>query len=392
MKRILLVISFPLFVSLACNKIEISDDEFGVYDPKVEVFDDMFEFESFEHIEKVKYELNQLSFKEREQWFEKYNIDTYGRVFTQIMLAEDSISNYYEKLSLEDQQYYRSLPQVHSKEYQNAMDKGLIKLKIEGNNKFFDINLFDKSNADFVNLDGKIKIGQHIYYISECEIYIYDNSQIKDSKNFQQTKPIMIINEEKLSELKSVNENNWSEIKQPIYYDYNWLGSPRKKIWAEISGVSYLNLYFEDETSTCCRSVYSNFVLKGFAQKKNFWGNFVFSGDFNPLIEITGSWDYQYSYWSYDNNPNDNRLCGYYSSHMSYGYNDFPSYYCTPIHSAYCPTSPINMSLYGNGWQPSVSPTGIFSYTIANGLWWAAPFSVYNIDITISIDGYPFNF
>ena len=330
--------------------------------------------------------MNELSFNEKDQWFEKFGLTTYGRIFTKVMLAEDSISNYFESLPPEKQEFFRSKPQIYSDIYKDALDKGMIKVVTEPDNSYFDVNLFDKTSADFVSLDGKIKIGNTVYQFNDCETRIYTDVKDEELKLLADFKPLIL--DGRLNEnLKSMDAYNWSENKNPWYYDHNWLGNPRKKIWAEILGESYMNISFEDETSTCCRSVYSNFVLKGFAQKRNFWGNFVFSGDFVPLIEMEGSWDYEYGYWNYDYNPNDNCLCGYYSSHMSLGHNDFPNYYCTPIHSSYCPTSPIDDSSYGNGWQHSVSPTGIFSYIIADGLWWYRAFSVYNIGITITIDG-----
>jgi len=390
MKKNVLILLISFIVFYSCNNTETTNFE-EISEPQVYVTDGMFVFQSNEHIVAEMQKLNKLSFEKREQWFEKFGITTFGSVFTKVMLAEDSISNYFESLPSEEQDYYRSKPQIFSDLYKSALDNGIIKIVRESNSSYFDINLYDKTYADFINLDGKIKIGNNLYQISECETKIYTGVNDKDLKDLTGLKPL-IISRETEDNLKSVQASDWSEVKSPIYYDNNWLGNPRKKVWAEMLGESYMNISFEDETTSCCRSVYSNFVLKGFAQKKNFWGNFVFSGDFNPLIEMEGSWDYQYVYWNYDYDPNDSCLCGYYSSQKTYGYNDFPNYYCTPIHTNYCPTSPIDMSLYGNGWQPSVSPTGIFSYTVADGLWWARAFRVYNIDITITIDEYDFNF
>lgn len=379
-----MLISFVTFYS--CSNIETENLEKSI-EHEVYVADGMFVFQSHDHMASELRKIAELSFSDKEAWFAKFGMNTYGRIFNQVMLAEDSISNYFESLTLEEQEYYRSQTQIFSEAYKNAMNDGYIKVETKHESSYFDINLYEKTFADFVNTDGKVKIGNSVFLINDCEARIYENVMDEDLNDLNEKKYVTI-NKEIDDRLKSIGSHDWSEVKAAHYYDRNWAGNPRKRIWAEIEGESHMYIWYEDQpaTSDCCEKVYSKFVLKAYSQKKNFWGNWVFSGDFSPLVEIDGSWDIRYAVWTNDNDPNDDCLCSYSWSDRMSGYIDLPNYYCTLIDYEYCPSSPIEMSAYGNSWQPSVSPTGIFSYTVLNYLWWADSFSIENMDITIRID------
>jgi hypothetical protein len=58
-----------------------------------------------------------------------------------------------------------------------------------------------------------------------------------------------------------------------------------------------------------------------------------------------------------------------------------------------CPTSPYSESTAANWSVRPLTPEGIIPYSYGTGgYWWARPIEVYDANITITIDGYPFNF
>lgn len=363
----------------------------------VNVKDGMFVFNDQEHLRKVSILYKQLSKSEKNKWNKENGIETYGNIFSEVIDAEDSISDYYMSLPIEEQAYYLTQPQVHSEIYKKSLNDGLIKVVSEDNNEYFDINLIDKEYADFVNTKGNLMIGDDIYEYNSCEKKIYVG--VGKVGNINSDTEVLIIKsldiENLLLKSDDWNSNNWSQKSSAKYYGTSWTG--KRKVWAEIEGVSYL---WEDPTlgrfCDCSDYLHCDFILKAYAQKKNFWGKYVFSGNFWPEVKFSGTWSYNCAHWVNDNNSSlpDQCLCGF-NTNDKYRHigEEFPEYSCTPNQSIMCRTSPLNYTTSGNGYELSVAPTGVFRYDFPynSNYWWAEPIDVYG-DITIKIDGESFNF
>jgi hypothetical protein len=63
---------------------------------------------------------------------------------------------------------------------------GIIQEIKADDNEYFDLNLSDKKYADFLNLDGKVMIGNDIMSINECEKKIYINANLFESLRTKQ--------------------------------------------------------------------------------------------------------------------------------------------------------------------------------------------------------------
>jgi hypothetical protein len=150
----------------------------------------------------------QLSKSEKNKWNKKNGIETYGNIFSEVIDTEDSISDYYMSLPIEEQEYYLTQPQVHSEIYEKSLNDGLIKVVSEDNNEYFDINLVDKVYADFVNLKGELMIGDDIYIIDGCEKKIYVGAAISDCLNYNVEVIVLKSYENIESLLKSTNYTN----------------------------------------------------------------------------------------------------------------------------------------------------------------------------------------
>lgn len=387
------IISIAFLISTSCSK---GDIPISTETKKHEIFiyNGMLSFESYDHLNAELLMFSELSNQEKEKWLNKYSIATYGSIFRKVIEKEDSISEYMFSLTKEEQETYLNQPQIHSDIYNHSMKMGIIKNVYEDDNTYFDVNLVDNTYSDFINLDGKIRIGNDILSINDCEKSLYlDINYETDIPEKARFIKLPIIDKEKIY-LKSQDPHNWSEVKAAILYDRNWLGRNQKKVWAEIEGQSYLSKWLEGMTDYCSNTMHTDFVLKAYAQKRNFWGNFVFSGNFSPKVEMTGTWSYDFYYWNEQHSSWNDFKCGWYDYQKTRG-TLLPNYHCYPIPNIYCRRSPLNISDYGNSWKMTVAPHGVLGSSIVtgqDGLWWAQAIRMLSMNITIKIDGYPFYF
>lgn len=383
----LLIICAIAFYSCSKEEPIIADSN----SPEVQIYNGMLAFESYDHLISEILIFSNLTGYEKNKWLNDFGIETYGKIFREVIRKEDSISNYLFSLPVQEQEVYLELPQIHSDFYIESINKGYIKIVQDDDNAYFDLNLADKAYAEFLNLEGKIRIGDDVLIINECEVILMvDVNYNQDIPEEARVIELPVFDRESIP-LKSSDPHNWSEVKQAISYAPNWLGTNQKRVWAEIEGYSYLGTSIQGMTDWCSSTMHTTFKLKAYSQKRNFWGNFVFSGDFNPLVEMTGTWSYDYQYWNEYHSSWNTFQCGYYSYQRTTG-TLLPNYYCYPNPDILCKRSPINESYYGNGWELPVAPHGILSHTIVSNLWWAGAVRMISMNITIKIDNKPFYF
>jgi hypothetical protein len=350
----------------------------------------MLVFESKLAFDVTKLEIAGADRKAVDLWEQKLGIRTPASIFQAVVLAEDSISNYYESLPEDEQAYWREQPEVHSEIYKKALSEQIIQIKPDGEGgEYFDLNLYDKTTASVVNLDGLVIVeGQIHQYTNNAIKLITDGDMGKIEKlkkinaTYQDDNILVTVFDNKVfngeNQLKSVSfltDNYWTRTA-------NWkYPTNRKRVKVWIDGHS--EMYGANATDYCSQYVSCTFVVRAEAMQKNFWGNWKYTS-YMPGLSFNVTWDYEYMQYNYD--PNYPYPCTLYSHAEFY----VPEYSCTANPSYVCPTSPhsayypsvnnayLNLTPHGT-WQ--LSPT-----------WFSDPFMVTHCTFTSTIDGEEFNY
>jgi hypothetical protein len=272
---------------------------------------------------------------------------------------------------------------VHSDIYNEALKNNVIKLLPDGEGgEYFDINMYDKTSASVVNMDGLVIVeGQIHQYTSNAIKIITDGDMEKVEKlkaineTFEEDNIVVtVFDESGLKNGKSVYGHNWTQYSSWQYPT----NRKRVKVWIDGHSESYGGAYYDD----CTRFLNCTFVVRAEAQKKNFWGNWKYS-DYFPNLSFNASWHYSYRDYSCD--PYIESGCGLYDCEKSY----VPAYSCTANPSYMCPTSPYT------GYFPSVN--NAYINLTPHGVWSSGPkyfsdaFTV-NGNLSATIDGKSFNF
>jgi len=358
-------------------------DAVKAYQPsnEIKVINGMLAFESKIAFDVTKLEIANADRKSVDLWEKSIGIKTPASVFYAVVNAEDSISRYYESLPIKDQDYWLKQPEVHSEIYENALNNSIVKLLSDGEGgQYFDLNLYDKTTAGVVNMEG--------FVIVEGQIHQYTSNAIKI---------ILDGDMEKMEKLKSINKTYeddyivitvYDDIREEIsksVYGHNWTRTAgwqyptsrkRVKVWIDGHSESYGNAY----NSSCTQFLRCTFVVRAEAQKKNFWGNWKYS-DYFPSLSFNANWSYTYRNYSCD--PYITYGCGLYDCQFNY----VPAYSCTGNPSYMCPTSPHSAYYPGvNNAYLNLTPHGIWS---SSPKFFSDAFTVHG-NLSATIDGKSF--
>jgi hypothetical protein len=367
--RIFMLIGFALLI-FSCEKDlnkESSKSEMGanisteVFTPTeiITVKNGILWFDSQIAFDITKNEIamaNPLSLK---QWTESLGIETYLTVFHEIILKEDSISNHYENLPLEYQMKAIDKPQIHSELYKNSIMNGIIREQHDfDGNKYFDLNLYDRSVAGVINLDGLVIIDGQIHQYGANFIKIILDGDFSE-----------------IIKLKDVNEPSTegnivafyakpATLTKDVILGYNW---SQTRSWVSTGSRTRVRVWIDGSSKTwnnaiepnCTRFLECRNIVRAEAQRKNFWGNWVYTGNYTPSFSFNASWSY--SYRSYVCDPYFTYGCGIYDCELS----NFPAYSCTPNPDYMCPTSP-----YSGSWN---SVNNAFINLTPHGIWESYP-------------------
>lgn len=311
------------FSILSCHKEQIFDKEtttgneslVDVFKPSTEINikNGMLVFESIDDLHVVLTEMRNSTPKSIDLWEKEMGIKTPAGVFNDVINAEDSISFYYENLSESEQAYWRNQPQVHSNVYSEALKNGLIQIVPDGEGgTYFQLNLADNSMAGVVNLNGLVMVDRQIFQYTAAAIKI-----IKDGDH----EKVVLLNDFEddfeddtyilfdytttpdQSEQRNVSPGyNWTQAN-------NWQSTGNKtrvKVW--VDGHSKGVVTYGDY---CASTVNVHYVLRAEAQRKNFWGNWVYSNNYWPSLAF-------YAHWSYVFRLYEGTSCGVYHYEMNY--------------------------------------------------------------------------
>ncbi len=356
---------------------------------EVGVKNGMLVFESKLAFDVTKLEIAGADRKAVDLWEQKLGIKTPASIFQAVVFAEDSVSKYYAGLPEDEQEYWRKQPEIHSEIYKKALAEQIIHLLPDGEEgEYFDLNLYDKTAASVVNLDGLVIVeGQIHQYTSNAIKLITDGDMGKIEKlkkinaNYQDNNMLVAVFDNKThngdNQLKSASfltDNNWTTTAYWKTVD----AKRRVRIWID----GHSEMYGANATDYCSQYVNCTFVVRAEAQHKNFWGNWKYDS-YMPSFSFNAEWDYQYFDYSCD--PNITAGCGVYSCPKSY----VPAYSCTGT-SYMCPTSP-HSAYYSsvNNAFINLTPHGLWS---SSPKWFADPFMVTHCSFSGTIAGHTFTY
>lgn len=286
---------------------------------KVVVENGMFSFESKLAFDVTKQEIGLADRKAVDLWEQTLAIKTPASIFNAVILAEDSISSFFMSLPENEQEYWRNEPQKHSNIYLEALVQKTIHLLPDGEGgEYFDLNLYDKSTAGLINLDGFVKIENQIYQYTDNAIKIIQDGDVAKinlikgiNHSFEGNN--MIVNVFKDNRLKNAtNETsfNWTQNMDFYPFEPNWRGRDQKRVrvWVDGHSEPYGTTYGDH----CYEYISCTFVLRAEAQVRNFWGNWVY-GNYWPVLTYSAEWYYQY--WI---NIGVTYGCGLYDNNVNY--------------------------------------------------------------------------
>jgi hypothetical protein len=329
---------------------------------KVVVENGMLSFKSKIAFEVTKREIAMADRRSVDLWEKSLGIKTPASIFNAVILAEDSISNYFMGLPEKEQEYWLSIPQPHSNIYNQALSQKIICLLPDGDGgHYFDLNYYDKTITNLINLEGFVKVENQIYQYTDKSIKIIQDGDpqkiglIKEiNKNFNGNNMVVnIYGNNRLKNAQMETSFNWTQ-EMPFYqFEKNWKGSYQKRVRVWIDGHSEPAGTYERDN--CYEYVNCTFVLRAEAQKKNFWGNWVY-GDYWPTLTYNAEWYYEY--WTY---IGVSYGCGLYDNNNHYVDSGKPT-------SPYSNTSQVNNAFY------ELTPHGVWR---SSPIFFSRPFSVH---------------
>lgn len=357
---------------------------------EVGVKNGMLVFETKLAFDVTKLEIAGADRKAVDLWEQKLEIKTPASIFQAVVFAEDSVSNYYESLPESEQAYWRAQPEIHSEIYQKALSEQIIQLLPDGEGgEYFDLNLYDKTAANVVNLDGLVIVKGQIHQYTSNAIKLITDGDLgkieklkKMNETYQDDNILVAVFDNKVfngdNQLKSasfLSDNNWTRTA-------NWqYPSSKKRVRVWIDGHSELyGAYAEDG---CSEYASCTFYVRAEAMQKNFWGNWKYTS-YMPNFSFNAEWWYEYRDFSCD--PFITQGCGVYHCAKHY----VPAYSCTANPSYICPTSP-HSAYYpsvNNAFLP-LTPHGIWK---SSPTWFYDPFMVTQCTFSGTIDGKTFTY
>jgi hypothetical protein len=237
-------------------------------------------------------------------WEQKIDIQTPASVFHKVVEAEDSVSKHYKNLSQSEQVYWLAQPQVHSEIYKKALNSGIIKeLKEPDGNVYFDFNLSDNSMNSLVNANGFLMVeGKIMQYTPNAIKVILNGDFSLTSKLSKMNQTVssedIIVHVIESPSIKNTKQYvdpgfNWTTVPAWHYWDKNLLGNytKRNRVWIDGHSEAY-----GGHTTTCAYAVQCTHTIRAEYQEKNFWGNWVYSG--NQSFSVNTTWTYEYGRYS----------------------------------------------------------------------------------------------
>ncbi len=293
----------------------------------------MLVFSTLEDLENTLGEINEAESSAVDAWESSLGFTSQRRLFNQIVSAEDAISDYYESLSSEQQQQALSQGPVHSTIFNQKFSSGLIRNVTDPSDAsvYWDYATIVPENVAVLNENGLVKAGGQIYQFTNSNLI----------------KVILDGDFSKVSQLSNYNSPSSSDASFMVVEgcpndpgcwntDFSRLNgwktpANKRRVKVEVEGNACANWALS--TGECAfqpHGTQCRFVVRTRAQKKNFWGNWVYSSSFSPALTISSAtWKYDYSLFN-------NGCSGSFTTYDNTGLNGS---HPQPVHSAFFPTT-----------------------------------------------------
>lgn len=372
MKRLAIPLMMGLLLT-ACKKFEseqpsgkqvpqpsaMADDAFSP-PINVSVENEMLSFETYDDFQEFSTAVQEATPAAVKAWEESIGFRSQRTRFFTIVENESNLDAYFESLPADEQQQVLNGPEQHSDAYTAGIDEGFIVASDDPEAAAYDYAICLPAYAGVVNDQGFVRIENKIYQVTSSAIKIildgdYGKMSLLNDLNsdLAEENGAIIVNIHTAAKATGsgplhTNFSSWIP-------DWHYTGNKtRLKAWVEGYSYPYGKPYYSD----CAQFLQCTFQLRTEAQKKNFWGKWVFNNYYPTFIVQNGNWSYSYKRF------NDKKGCGLYSisqsNNLSYGSWPHPAYPVLVNHN-YGGTNKGYFSLVPHGvWASSYNP-GYFS-------------------------------
>lgn len=284
-----------------------------VFKPSMQVSfsDGYLVFNSFQDFELFNAEAGSAETETVDSWETALGFKSQRNIFYEVVRAEDALDAYLESLPQAEQDRIRAGTPYHSPEHDNALANGHIRYYTSpfDQSSYWDYTLVDPSVAPAVNERGIVKVEGQLILFSNTEFIYYAKDgrmeTLLDAMNRNENYdddlmrvikrlPYAPEGDPKVENTtKQVRGLCWSGPHTNTFTKTNDWRYPqnrrRCKVW--VDGFATANF----GNPECVYGTGCTFQVRTQAQKKNFWGNWVYSS-FSPILNIVNAnWSYSYS-------------------------------------------------------------------------------------------------
>ena len=287
----------------------------------------MLVFGNFSDLDKVVSEINLADAASVDAWEQSLGITSQRNLFNQIVAQEDAINDYQESLPPGQQ----SPTELHSALFQTKLASGLIKYVTDPSDAstYWDYAITNRQIAPAVNEQGLVKVEGKIYQFTKGALTKIvkdgDYSRVATLGSYTvptETAYIMVVSAAIDAPCAPIDFSSLRVWKMP---------TNKKRVKVEIIGTSVSN--FGDFSGPCAMMPYGatcQFQIRTQAQKKNFWGTWVYSSGFSPSLTISAAtWSYRYTLFN-------SGCSGFTTTYTNTGIN---SQYPTPTFTGFWPAT-----------------------------------------------------
>lgn len=392
-----LICGFGLLLTVSCQEItspsfiepEILSSSSHTFMPtqEVDLEHGMLVFQSQEDLMLTLHQIAQTDRESVDQWESQLNFVSQQWLFNRVVEACDSIDAYYFSLSESEQAYWRDQPEVHPAIYFQGLREGWLKVQqdVDGST-YFQYAVCDPGMSAVLNREGLVKIGNEIYQYRPQTLKVLLNGDLKQiplldrvTRTVEDEVLVYDFSENMARMLTSnfTSANIFTPQQGWVSIDNN---KKRYRLWVDGSSSPSTTPIIEDE---CVYGMSCIFQIRSEAQKKNFWGQWRYQGEYGYSLSIGDSRGP--AVWSYDYEIHNNGgNCGLTNACIP---GPLVGTYNCPV--APCPTSPYS-AFYpwtNNGFFP-LTPHG--SWTLSNNFFCSAfeidylIFATYNQQFTLT--------
>ena len=167
------ILMVSLFIASGCQKenLEVKLEKSNKSNEEFIVKNGILVFKSINALQNTMDAIVNLNDEERAKWETNYGFLSQRRIFSNIIKDESIQDSINEQNYLNDKTKIKKAYNLHSKAYERALLKGVIKVVDEGtDDESWDYGVFSREFIEFINEDGLYAIGDTLYHVNENSI------------------------------------------------------------------------------------------------------------------------------------------------------------------------------------------------------------------------------